>query len=52
MSSTTSEIHRFFSACAAEAFIATLRVARKSYRVARYARPKPGRPLYAVVVYG
>jgi hypothetical protein len=52
MSSPTSEIHRFHSAFAVQAFTATLRAARKSYRVARYAHAKRGKPPYMVVVYG
>jgi hypothetical protein len=52
MSSTTREVHRFFSLFAAQAFIATLQVAQKSYRTLRVPRPKRGNPLYAVVIYG
>ena len=52
MSSKTSEIHRFHSLFALQAFIATLMAAQKSYRTLRVPRPKPGKPLYAVVVYG
>lgn len=52
MSSTTTEVHRFHSLFAAQAFLATLQAAQKSYRTIRVPRPKPGRPLYAVVVYG
>ena len=52
MSSKKSELHRFNSLFAAQAFIATLMAAQKSYRTLRVPRPKPGNPLYAVVVYG
>jgi hypothetical protein len=47
-----TEVHRFHSLFAAQAFIATLRAAQKSYRSAKIPRPKPGKPLYTVVVYG
>ena len=46
-----TEVHAFYSLFAAQAFIATLQTARKSYRTARAARPKPGKPLYVVHVY-
>lgn len=52
MSSKASEVHRFQSLFAAQAFIATLVAAQKSYRTVRIPRPKPGKPLYSVVVYG
>lgn len=52
MSSTTSEIHRFHSAFAVQAFTATLRAAQKSYRTLKVPRPKPGNPVYVVMVYG
>lgn len=48
---TMSEIHRFHSISAMQAFIAALVEAQKSYRAARVAQPKPGRPPYMVVVY-
>ena len=51
MSLTTSEIHRFHSIFAAQAFIATLQAAQKSYRTLRIPRPKAGKPLYTVIVY-
>ena len=46
-----SEIHRFHSIFAMQAFIATLVAAQRSYRAARVTQPKPGRPPYMVVVY-
>jgi hypothetical protein len=51
MSSKMSEVHKFHSIFAAQAFIATLKAAQKSYRTLRIPRPKAGKPLYAVVVY-
>lgn len=51
MSSKMSEVHKFHSIFAAQAFIATLMAAQKSYRTLRIPRPKAGKPLYAVVVY-
>lgn len=51
MSLTTSEVHRFHSLFAAQAFTAVLMAAQKSYRTLRVPRPKPGKPLYVVVVY-
>lgn len=47
-----SDIHRFSTLFAAQAFIATLKAAKKSYRTLRIPRPKAGSPLYAVIVYG
>ena len=52
MSSKTIKTHVFHSLFAAQAFIATLRAARKSYRTIKTLRPKPGKPLYTVAVYG
>lgn len=52
MSSMATEVHRFHTLFAAQAFIATLRAAQKSFRTLRVPRPKAGKPLYAVVVYG
>jgi hypothetical protein len=52
MSSTTTEVHRFYSLFAAQAFIATLIAAKKSYRTLRIPRPKAGKPLYVVTIYG
>lgn len=52
MSSKTSEARRFYSVFAVQAFIATLQEAQKSYRTLKVLRPKPGGPLYVVVVYG
>jgi hypothetical protein len=46
-----TEVHAFYSLFATQAFVATLQAARKSYRTARAARPKPGKPLYVVHVY-
>jgi hypothetical protein len=51
MLSRVSEVHRFHSLFAAQAFIATLKATDTSYRTLRVARPKPGKPLYTVVVY-
>jgi hypothetical protein len=51
MSSTTSEARRFHSIFAVQAFIATLQAAQKSYRTLKVPRPKPGKPLYVVIVY-
>lgn len=51
MSSKTSEVHRFQSLFALQAFVATLQATNKSYRTLRVPRPKPGKPLYTVVVY-
>lgn len=51
MSSNMSEVHRFYSLFAAQAFTATLQAAKKSYRTARVARPKPGYPPYMVIIY-
>jgi hypothetical protein len=47
-----SEVHKFHSIFATQAFIATLQAAQKSYRALKVLRPKTGKPLYAVVVYG
>jgi len=52
MSLKASKVHRFHSIFATQAFIATLKAANTSYRTLRAARPKPGNPLYVVVVYG
>lgn len=52
MSTPTPEVHWFRTLFAMQAFVATLQAAQKSYRTTRVARPKPGKPLYAVVVYG
>lgn len=52
MSIHAPEVHRFHSLFTLQAFIATLMAAQKSYRTLRVPRPKPGKPLYAVVVYG
>ena len=46
------EVHAFYSLFATQAFIATLKAEQKSYRTARVAHPKPGKPLYVVHVYG
>jgi hypothetical protein len=46
-----TEVHAFHSLFAAQAFIATLKAEQKSYRTARAARPKPGKPIYRVFVY-
>jgi hypothetical protein len=46
-----TEVHAFYSLFAAQAFIATLKAEQKSYRTARAARPKPGKPIYRVFVY-
>ena len=51
MSSKMSEVHRFHSIFAVQAFVATLQAAKKSYRTARVARPKPGKPPYMVIIY-
>lgn len=51
MSSTTSEVHRFHSIFAVQAFIATLQAAQKSYRTLKVPRPKAGKYLYVVTVY-
>jgi hypothetical protein len=51
MSSTSTEVHKFHSLFAAQAFVATLRAAERSCRTLRVPRPKPGRHLYVVVVY-
>jgi hypothetical protein len=52
MSLGMSEVHRFRSLFAAQAFVAALRAAQKSYRIARVARPTPGYPPYMVIIYG
>lgn len=52
MSSMATEVHRFLTLFAAQAFIATLIAAKKSYRTAKIPRPKAGKPLYVVTVYG
>lgn len=46
-----AEYHLFHSLFAVQAFTATLMAAGKSYRTGRFAHPKPGKPLYRVVVY-
>ena len=46
-----TEVHSFHSLFAAQAFIATLKAAQKSYRTLRVPRPKRGKPLYSVVIY-
>ena len=46
-----TEVHAFHSLFAAQAFVATLIAAQKSYRTARAAHPKPGKPIYRVFVY-
>lgn len=46
-----SEVHRFHSLFAAQAFVAALQAARKSYRALKIPRPKAGKPLYVVHVY-
>lgn len=51
MSSRMSETHKFHSLFAAQAFMATLIAAQKSYRSLKIPRAKPGKPLYVVVVY-
>lgn len=51
MSSETSEALRFHSIFAVQAFVATLQAAQKSYRTLKVPRPKPGGPLYVVVIY-
>lgn len=50
--STATEVHRFTSLFAVQAFVATLQAAHRPYRTARIPRPKPGKPLYTVIVYG
>ncbi len=52
MSTTKPKVHLFHSLFAAQAFIATQKAAQKSYRALRIPRPKRGKPLYTVVVYG
>ena len=51
MSSKMSEVHKFHSIFAAQAFVATLKAAQKSYRTIKTLRPKAGKPLYTVIVY-
>lgn len=51
MSSTATEARKFHSIFAVQAFIATLQAARKSYRTMKVPRPKPGSPLYVVIIY-
>lgn len=52
MSSMATKGHKFHSLFAAQAFIATLKAAKKPFRALRVPRPKAGKPLYVVVVYG
>lgn len=52
MSSTAIDTHRFHSIFAVQAFVATLRDTQKSYRTIKVPRPKPGSPIYVVIVYG
>lgn len=52
MLSTPTKAHQFYSLFAAQAFIATLKAAKKPFRLIRSPRPKVGKPLYMVFVYG
>lgn len=46
-----TEIRHFTSLLDLQAFISALRSAKKSYKTAKNARPKPGKWLYEVIVY-
>ena len=52
MSSKTIEIRKVNTLFALQALIATLIAAKKSYRTLRIPRPKAGKPLYVVTIYG
>jgi hypothetical protein len=52
MSSKTIEVHKVNTLFALQALIATLIAAKKSYRTLRIPRPKAGKPLYVVTIYG
>jgi len=46
-----TEIRHFSSLLDLQAFIAALQTAKKSYKTAKNARPKPGKWLYEVRIY-